>query len=236
MKKILIVENDISMAEKEEMCLEIGFDVTIETDGAEGEKKALSGDFDMLILAVELPGRKGFQICEKFREKYLQPVIFVSDKTEENDVIHGLRVGADDYVTKPFNPFELAARVKAHMNRYDALVGQRPADGEGTGDMIVVRDLKIDESSHRVNVRGQEVYFPRKEFNLLCFLAKNPDITFSTQELIKKLWGFSVKENSNTVRTTIRKIRSKIEENPADPQIIITDHGYHGYYFRDKRK
>ncbi len=229
-KKILIVENDMSTARMEEKCLAIDFDATIETDGAKGEKKALSGDFDMLILAVDLPGRDGFQICEKFRKEYLQPVIFVSGRTEEIDVVHGLRVGADDYVTKPFDSLVLEARVKAHMDRYDALTAQRPA-----GDVIEVGDLKIYKNTHRVFVRGQEVKLTDKEIKLLCFLAKAPDITFSAQELLKELWGLSVKEDSNTVRMTIVNIRSKIEEKFPDLQIIITDRS-HGYFLRDKRK
>ena len=122
MKKILIVEDELPIAELEKDYLELSdFEVTIETDGIEGEAKAMSGEYDLLILDVMLPGQDGFEICRKYREKYLAPVIVVSAKKEDIDKIHGLGLGADDYMTKPFSPSELVARVKAHINRYESL-------------------------------------------------------------------------------------------------------------------
>ena len=142
MKKILIIEDELQIAELEKDYLELSdFAVTIETDGTEGEKKAMSGEYDLLILDVMLPGENGFKICEKFREKYLTPVIMVSAKKEDIDKIHGLGMGADDYMTKPFSPSELVARVKAHMSRYERLVGTSAHKNE----VIEIRGLKIDK-------------------------------------------------------------------------------------------
>lgn len=231
MKKILIVEDELPIAELEKDYLELSdFEVTIETDGVEGGKKAMSGEYDMLILDVMLPGQDGFEICRKYREKYLAPVIMVSAKKEDIDKIHGLGLGADDYMTKPFSPSELVARVKAHLNRYETLVDKVPTK-ESENEMIEVGDLKIDKTARRVFVRGEERSLTSKEFDLLYFLAKNPNHVFPKEELFQQIWGVGPIGDIATVTVHIKKIREKIEEDTSNPEYIETIWGV-GYRFK----
>lgn len=236
MKKILIIEDELQIAELEKDYLELSdFEVTIETDGAEGEKKAMSGEYDLLILDVMLPGENGFKICKKFREKYLAPVIMVSAKKEDSDKIHGLGLGADDYMTKPFSPSELVARVKAHINRYEALT-DKTEERDVENEVIVTGDIRIDKTARRVFVRGEEKTFTMKEFDLLCFFASNPDKTLQKEVLFEKIWGLtSVGGDIATVTVHIKKIREKIEEDSSNPQYIETVWGM-GYRFNTKKK
>lgn len=229
MKKILIVEDELQIAELEKDYLELhDFEVTIETDGLEGEKKAMSGEYDLLILDVMLPGESGFKICKKFREKYLAPVIMVTAKKEDGDKIEGLEFGADDYITKPFSPSELVARVKAHLNRYEVLTNQAE---ERASDVIVTGDIRIDKTARRVFVRGEEKTFTMKEFDLLCYFASNPDTVLSKEVLFEKIWGLtSVGSDIATVTVHIKKIREKIEEDSSHPRYIETTWGT-GYRF-----
>lgn len=231
MKKILIVEDELPIAELEKDYLELSdFEVTIETDGVEGGKKAMSGEYDMLILDVMLPGQDGFEICRKYREKYLAPVIMVSAKKEDIDKIHGLGLGADDYMTKPFSPSELVARVKAHLNRYDTLVDKAPKK-ENENEMIEVGELKIDKIARRVFVRGEEKNLTSKEFDLLYFLAKNPNRVFPKEELFQQIWGVGPIGDIATVTVHIKKIREKIEADTSNPEYIETIWGV-GYRFK----
>ena len=231
MKKILIVEDELPIAELEKDYLELSdFEVTIETDGVKGEKRAMSGEYDMLILDVMLPGQDGFEICRKYREKFLAPVIMVSAKKEDIDKIHGLGLGADDYMTKPFSPSELVARVKAHLNRYETLVDKVPTK-ESEKEMIEVGDLKIDKTARRVFVRGEERSLTSKEFDLLYFLAKNPNHVFPKEELFQQIWGVGPIGDIATVTVHIKKIREKIEEDTSNPEYIETIWGV-GYRFK----
>ena len=231
MKKILIVEDELPIAELEKDYLELSdFEVTIESDGIEGEKKAMSGEYDMLILDVMLPGQDGFEICRKYREKYLTPVIMVSAKKEDIDKIHGLGLGADDYMTKPFSPSELVARVKAHLNRYETLVDKVPTK-ENKNEMIEVGELKIDKTARRVFVRGEEKSLTSKEFDLLYFLAKNPNHVFSKEELFQQIWEVDPAGDIATVTVHIKKIREKIEVDTSNPEYIETIWGV-GYRFK----
>ena len=231
MKKILIVEDELPIAELEKDYLELSdFEVTIETDGLEGEKEAMSGEYDMLILDVMLPGQDGFEICRKYREKFLAPVIMVSAKKKDIDKIHGLGLGADDYMTKPFSPSELVARVKAHLNRYETLVDKVPTK-ENENEMIEVGELKIDKTARRVFVRGEEKNLTSKEFDLLYFLAKNPNHVFPKEELFQQIWGVGPIGDIATVTVHIKKIREKIEEDTSNPEYIETIWGV-GYRFR----
>ena len=236
MKKILIIEDELQIAELEKDYLELSdFEVTIETDGTEGEKKAMSGEYDLLILDVMLPGENGFKICEKFRGKYLTPVIMVSAKKEDSDKIHGLGLGADDYMTKPFSPSELVARVKSHMNRYEALT-DKAEERDVENEVIVTGDIRIDKTARRVFVRGEEKTFTMKEFELLCFFASNPDRTLEKEVLFEKIWGLtSVGGDIATVTVHVKKIREKIEEDSSHPQYIETVWGV-GYRFNTKKK
>lgn len=231
MKKILIVEDELPTAELEKDYLELSdFEVTIETDGLEGEKKAMSGEYDLLILDVMLPGQDGFEICRKFREKYLEPVIIVTARSEDIDIIHGLGLGADDYITKPFSPSELVARVKAHLNRYEALVDHSMAN-VSTNEKIEIGELEIDKTARRVFVRGKEKSLTSKEFDLLYFLAKNPNHVFPKEELFQEIWGIGPIGDIATVTVHIKKIREKIEKDTSNPEYIETIWGV-GYRFK----
>ncbi len=227
MKKILIIEDDISIAELERDYLEINnFEAELEQRGDKGLAKALSGDYDLVILDLMLPGIDGFDICRQIRAKKNTPILMVSAKKEDIDKIRALGLGADDYVTKPFSPGELVARVKAHIARYERLVGGKEQK-RGTLD---IRGLSIDQSSRRVYLNENEIVFTTKEFDLLLFLASNPNRVFTKEELFEKIWGMDSQGDVATVTVHIRKIREKIEENPSEPKYIETIWGV-GYRF-----
>ena len=228
MKRILIIEDEESIAELEKDYLELsGFEVEIENDGAEGLKKALGEEFDLFILDLMLPGVDGFEICRKVREVKNTPIIMVSAKKEDIDKIRGLGLGADDYITKPFSPSEMVARVKAHLARYERLIGSSMPDNE----IIEIRGLKIDNTARRVWVNGEEKNFTTKEFDLLTFLAQNPNHVYTKEELFNKIWDMESIGDIATVTVHIKKIREKIEFNTAKPQYIETIWGV-GYRFK----
>ena len=228
MKRILIIEDEESIAELEKDYLELsGFGVEIENDGAEGLKKALGEEFDLFILDLMLPGVDGFEICRKVREVKNTPIIMVSAKKEDIDKIRGLGLGADDYITKPFSPSEMVARVKAHLARYERLIGSSMPDNE----IIEIRGLKIDKTARRVWVNGEEKNFTTKEFDLLTFLAQNPNHVYTKEELFNKIWDMESIGDIATVTVHIKKIREKIEFNTAKPQYIETIWGV-GYRFK----
>ena len=219
MKRILIIEDEESIAELEKDYLELsGFEVEIENDGAEGLKKALGEEFDLFILDLMLPGVDGFEICRKVREVKNTPIIMVSAKKEDIDQIRGLGLGADDYITKPFRPSEMVARVKAPLARYERLIGSSMPDNE----IIEIRGLKIDKTARRVWVNGEEKNFTTKEFDLLTFLAQNPNHVYTKEELFNKIWDMESIGDIATVTVHIKKIREKIEFNTAKPQYIET--------------
>ena len=228
MKRILIIEDEESIAELEKDYLELsGFEVEIENDGAEGLKKALGEEFDLFILDLMLPGVDGFEICRKVREVKNTPIIMVSAKKEDIDKIRGLGLGADDYITKPFSPSEMVARVKAHLARYERLICSSMPDNE----IIEIRGLKIDKTARRVWVNGEEKNFTTKEFDLLTFLAQNPNHVYTKEELFNKIWDMESIGDIATVTVHIKKIREKIEFNTAKPQYIETIWGV-GYRFK----
>ena len=228
MKRILIIEDEESIAELGKDYLGLsGFEVEIENDGAEGLKKALSEEFDLFILDLMLPGVDGFEICRKVREVKNTPIIMVSAKKEDIDKIRGLGLGADDYITKPFSPSEMVARVKAHLARYERLIGSSMPDNE----IIEIRGLKIDKTARRVWVNGEEKNFTTKEFDLLTFLAQNPNHVYTKEELFNKIWDMESIGDIATVTVHIKKIREKIEFNTAKPQYIETIWGV-GYRFK----
>ncbi len=229
MSKILIVEDEEAIAELEKDYLELSdFDVTIEHDGTKGLNRALSEDFDLLVLDLMLPGTDGFEICKKVREIKNIPIIMVSAKKDDIDKIRGLGLGADDYMTKPFSPSELVARVKAHMARYDRLVG---SGAKEQNDVIEIRGLKIDKTARRVFVDGEEKAFTTKEFDLLTFLAENPNHVFTKEELFREIWDMDSIGDIATVTVHIKKIREKVEFDTSNPQYIETIWGV-GYRFK----
>ena len=228
MSRILIIEDEESIAELEKDYLELsGSEVEIENDGTDGLNRALNEEFELVILDLMLPGTDGFEICRRFREKKNTPVIMVSAKKEDIDKIRGLGLGADDYITKPFSPSEMVARVKAHLARYERLI----SSGFPVNDIIEIRGLKIDKTARRVWVNGQEKNFTTKEFDLLTFLAENPNHVFTKEELFSKIWDMESIGDIATVTVHIKKIREKVEFNTAKPQYIETIWGV-GYRFK----
>ncbi|MBR6704732.1 MAG: response regulator transcription factor [Lachnospiraceae bacterium] len=228
MNKILIVEDDISIAELEKDYLELSsFEVQIAGDGETGWELARQGGFDLYILDVMLPGLDGFELLSRIRQTQDVPILLVTAKKDDIDKIRGLGLGADDYITKPFSPGELLARVKAHLGRYDRLTGVQGARNE----VIEIRGLKIDRTARRVWVNGEEVSLTGREYELLTFLAMNPNRVFSKQELFKNIWGMESMGDVATVTVHIKKIREKIELNISRPQYIETIWGV-GYRFR----
>ena len=226
--RILIIEDETSIAELEKDYLELsGFEVELEEQGDVGLERALNEDFDLLVLDLMLPGMDGFEICRRFRQSKNTPIIMISAKKDDIDKIRGLGLGADDYMTKPFSPSEMVARVKAHLARYERLIGS----GSPENEIIEIRGLKIDKTARRVWVNGEEKNFTTKEFDLLTFLAQNPNHVYTKEELFREIWDMDSIGDIATVTVHIRKIREKIEFNTAKPQYIETIWGV-GYRFK----
>lgn len=228
MSKILIIEDDTAIAELEKDYLEInGYTVMIEQDGSAGAARALDEDLDLIILDLMLPGMDGFEICKLIRDTKDTPILMVSAKKDDIDKIRGLGLGADDYITKPFSPSELVARVKAHLSRYKRLT----SIGLEENTVIEVSGLTIDKTARTVLVNGREKVFTTKEFDLLAFLAEHPNHVYSKEELFKEIWEMESVGDIATVTVHIKKIREKIEDNKSHPRYIETIWGV-GYRFK----
>ena len=228
MSKILIVEDEVAIADLEKDYLELsGFDVEVANDGLIGYQKAMEEDYNLVILDLMLPGMDGFEICRKLREEKNTPIIMVSAKKDDIDKIRGLGLGADDYMSKPFSPSELVARVKAHLSRYERLIGSAAE----VNKVIEIRGLKIDTTARRVWVNGQEKAFTTKEFDLLTFLASHPNHVYTKDELFSEIWDMESIGDIATVTVHIKKIREKIEMDTSNPQYIETIWGV-GYRFK----
>ena len=228
MSRILIIEDEEAIAELEKDYLELsGFEVVISNRGDLGLEKALGEDFDLIILDLMLPEVDGFEICRQVREKKNTPIIMVSAKKDDIDKIRGLGLGADDYMTKPFSPSELVARVKAHLARYERLIGSAVEENK----VIEIRGLKIDTTARRVWVNGVEKNFTTKEFDLLTFLASHPNHVYTKDELFSEIWDMESIGDIATVTVHIKKIREKIEYDTSNPQYIETIWGV-GYRFK----
>ena len=228
MSKILIVEDEESIADLEKDYLELsGFAVEVANDGETGLKKALEEEYDLYILDLMLPGIDGFDICRQIRDVKNTPIILVSAKKDDIDKIRGLGLGADDYMTKPFSPSELVARVKAHMARYDRLTESVAPKNK----VSEIRGLRIDTTARRVWVNGQEKNFTTKEFDLLTFLASHPNHVYTKEELFREIWDMESIGDIATVTVHIKKIREKIEVDTSNPQYIETIWGV-GYRFK----
>ena len=225
---ILIIEDEQSIAELEKDYLELAdFEVIMENDGRSGLRRALESESDLIILDLMLPGVDGFEICKRIREEKNTPIIMVSAKKDDIDKIRGLGLGADDYMTKPFSPGELVARVKAHLSRYERLLGSVPHENT----IVELRGIRIDKTARRVSVNGVEKPFTTKEFDLLAFLAEHPNHVYSKDELFREIWDMDSIGDIATVTVHIKKIREKIEVNTAKPQYIETIWGV-GYRFK----
>lgn len=221
MKSILIIEDERAIAELERDYLEShGFNADIEGKGDIGLQKALEGQYDLIILDLMLPKMDGFEICRQIRQAKDIPVLMVTAKKEDIDKIRGLGLGADDYMTKPFSPSELVARVKAHLSRYERLTGSGMKGARG--EQLHIRGLFIDKPSRRVTIHEHEAMLTAKEFDLLLLLASHPNRVFEKEELFERVWGQESLGDAATVTVHIRRLREKIEHDPSNPQYIET--------------
>ena len=228
MYKILIIEDEEAIAELEKDYLELsGFVVELEKDGEEGLKKALSSNYDLYILDVMLPGVDGFEICKEIRKEKNTPILMVSARKEDIDKIRGLGLGADDYITKPFSPGELVARVKAHLARYDRIVESLMPENS----VIKIRGIKIDTQAKEVWVNGENKSLTSREYELLEYFIKHPNQVLSKEDIFKEIWNMDAIGDIATVTVHVKKLREKIEVDPSKPQYIETVWGM-GYRFK----
>ncbi|MEK3748506.1 response regulator transcription factor [Paenibacillus sp. FSL E2-8871] len=228
MTRILIIEDEATIAQLEKDYFELnGFAVDICHTGSEGLGQALEGDYNLIIVDLQLPGIDGFELCRRIREAKEVPIFIVSAKKEEIDKLRAFNLGADDYITKPFSPSELVARAKAHLTRYERMLSKlEPMEKHE----IQIRGVHIDKNARRVYVRNHEVLFTAREFDVLVFLASHPNRVFSKDDLFERIWGMDSSGDIATVTVHIRKIREKLEADPSNPQYIETVWGA-GYRF-----
>ena len=233
MKRILIIEDDRAIAEIQRDFLEIeGFEVTICSDGASGLRQVQEGQYDLVLLDIMLPGMSGIDICKVVRSKIDIPIIMVTAKAEEPDKLRGLGLGADDYISKPFSPTELVARVKANLAQYERLKTGKGMRGAGSRkfDEVHIGSIKVNLRTHRVFIAERELDLKNKEFELLAFLMSNPDIVFSKEQLYERIWRMDAFGDLKTVAVHINRLRDKIENDPQNPEYIQTVWGA-GYRF-----
>ena len=226
MKKILIIEDDpdIAMIERDYLA-SFSYEVEIVSDGVQGINRGLSGDFDLILLDLMLPGLDGFSVCRRLREKLDIPILMVTARREDIDKIRGLGLGADDYIDKPFSPGVLMARIRANLDQYDRLKESRKPVSE-----ICLSGIRINTDTHRVYVRDQEVILKNREYELLLFLMLNADVVFSREDLYERIWGMEAMGDNATVAVHIKRLRDKIEPDSAHPRYIETVWGA-GYRF-----
>lgn len=223
---ILIIEDDTVIAELEKSYLSAnGYEVDIFCDGQGGLDAACANDYSLIVLDVMLPSMNGFDICREIRKSKNTPILFVTAKQGDDDLLRGFDTGADDYITKPFNFKEFLARVNAHVNRYKELTGSEK------NDVLEIGCLKLYKTSRRIYVDDNEIQMTNKEFDLLWFLASNPDKVYSKDELFKKIWGYASIGETSTVTVHINRIREKIDNNVLAEQYIETVWGA-GYRFK----
>ena len=227
MQNILIIEDDPDIAAIERDYLTLNdYQVEIAPDGERGLSRGLSGEFDLILLDVMLPGIDGFTVCQRLRQLIDTPILMVTARREDIDKIRGLGLGADDYVEKPFSPSVLVARVKAHLARYARLTQTQKKTAE-----IRIGGIRLNTDTHRVYVNEREVELKNKEYELLLFFMLHVDIVFSREDLYEKIWGLEAMGDNATVAVHINRLREKIEDDPAKPRYIQTVWGA-GYRFR----
>ncbi|MEK4854097.1 response regulator transcription factor [Paenibacillus sp. FSL H7-0756] len=230
MTKVLIIEDDSAIAAIERDYLEINdFTVEVAEDGITGLELALTGEFQLILLDLMLPGEDGFSVCRKLRSRLDIPILMVTAKQEDIDKIRGLGLGADDYIVKPFSPGELVARVKSNLAQYARLKGM--SGGSTESSRIESGPFIIHTLSHRAYLHGRELELKKKEFDLLHFLIVNADIVFSRDSLYERIWGFDAMGDNATVAVHINRLRDKIEQDPGNPKYIQTVWGA-GYRFQ----
>jgi DNA-binding response OmpR family regulator len=229
--KVLIIEDDKAMADIERDFLEMsGFEVEHETDGVKGMERALSDGFNLILLDLMLPGKDGWEICRQIRDKIDVPILMVTARVEDIDKVRGLGLGADDYISKPFSPTELVARVKAHLARYERLKGGGLHTGTNPNAEIDLGYLKINPATRRVYVFDKEAALTNKEYELLHFLVSNAENVFSKEQLYDRIWGADMYGDIKTVTVHIKRLREKTEQDPINPLHIQTVWGA-GYRF-----
>lgn len=222
-KKILIVEDDEDISMVEEVYLEAaGFETKILSDGQKVQELLEKEHFDLVLLDVMLPGKSGYEVCKEIRDGVDIPILMVTARTESVDKIRGLGIGADDYIAKPFDPAELVARVNANLRQYDRMLKKTLEKKGVEPEEIVIGDLRILVNSWKVYKGRQEIKLPNREFELLKFLAMNPNIVFSKEQLFEKIWGYDYTGDSATVMVHINRIREKIEDDSKNPNILET--------------
>jgi DNA-binding response OmpR family regulator len=229
--RILIIEDDITIAALTRNFLEnAGFETEHESDGLKGQKLAIAGGFDLILLDIMLPGKDGYAICRAIRDTINVPILMLTARGEETDKVHGLELGADDYITKPFTPAELTARIKSHIARFNRLTQAAALDSGSNCREIISGDLVINPSSRIVCICGREIDLTRREYDLLFFLASHPKTVFDKEKIYNKIWGEDIYGDLNTVKEHINRIRKKIEKDPSNPEYIQTLWGA-GYRF-----
>lgn len=230
-KRILVVEDESKIAITVIYNLQrAGYVCELASDGEEGLKKALSGNFDLILLDIMLPKMNGFEVCKRIREKLATPIIFATAKVEEVDKIMGLDLGADDYVTKPFSLNELMARIKANIRRAGSeLASVTAPQNDGT---ISIRGLAIDTQKCEVTRDGKAVELTKKEYELLCFMAKNAGTVYTREQLLSEVWGYdSFFGDTSSVDVTVSRLRTKLETDSSRPEYLLTKRGM-GYYIK----
>ena len=216
----MIAEDDEDISMIEETYLEAaGFQTVIVADGSNVIPAVLDGGFDLILLDVMLPGKSGYEICKELRDQIDIPILMVTAKTETVDKLRGLGLGADDYISKPFDPAELVARVHANLRQHDRIAAKLPKQIEGE---IRIGDLRILTEGWKVYKNGREIRFPNREFELLKFMAMNPNIVFTKEQLFEQVWGYEYEGDSATVMVHINRIREKIEDDSKNPKILET--------------
>ena len=222
-KRILIVEDDADISMVEEAYLEAaGFETRIVTEGTGISSLIQKEEYDLILLDLMLPGKSGYEICREIRDEVDVPILMVTARTESVDKVRGLGLGADDYISKPFDPAELVARVNANLRQYERMLQRLPQEKTEEPEEIIIQDLRILVNSWKVYKGEKEIKFPNREFELLKFLAMNPNIVFSKEQLFEKIWGYDYVGDSATVMVHINRIREKIEDDSKNPKILET--------------
>ncbi len=230
-RKILIVDDERAIVDILNYNLQKNdFDTVCAYDGPEGLRLARQADPDLILLDVMLPGMDGFQVCRTLRDEGNNvPIIMITAREEETDKVFGLELGADDYITKPFSMREVVARVRTNMRRAAAL--SAPAEEPG-GACVNVRELTVDLDRHAVYKNGKELELTQREYELMKFLVQNPGKVISRQELMTAVWQYDYFGDLRAVDVAVRRLREKLEDNPAEPAYVITKRGV-GYYLAE---
>lgn len=232
MSKILIVEDDELIAELERDYLEAnGYETYVVFDGIQGECLAQSGEYDAVLLDIMLPGKSGFDVCRELRKNMTIPIIMVTAKKEDIDKIRGLGLGADDYLVKPFNPMEMVARVKSHIYIHNILSNDNKKEQDNIEQEIKYKNLRILPKSRMVYINNDEIILVNKEFELLLFMAENPNMVFSKEKLLDRVWGMDAYVDTATVTVHINRLREKLSKVSEVESFIETVWGV-GYRFR----